>query len=418
MIGWLQRQSRSHRYLAVCFWALFVVFVLYVLNRLSGVLAPFFVGAAIAYWLDPAVDWLERRGVKRTLAIVLLLFGFLVFLTGVLLIIVPLLVREINMMGDKLPVYVSKAHQNLLPWFEKTFHTTVPRTLGELIDRAGSDAQTLAKSAMSSVQTVVGETFRSAFTLLRIVLNLVLVPVFAFYLLRDFDGIVDGLHRLVPERRRSFVADVARDIDRVLSAWFRGQLTVMVIDGALYMIGLSILGVPMGVAIGAIAGLLAFIPIVGVFTSLALALFVTFLEFHGWGQVIGVVALFAAVPTIEMTIIVPRVIGGRVGLGAVAVIVSLLLGAELLGFLGILLAVPTAAVVNVLLHRLRSAYEGSVFFTRSQHPGDALPEAPPSAAPPPSAAAPPEASSSPAPSAPAPAASPAAASPPDPPPQP
>jgi predicted PurR-regulated permease PerM len=393
MIGWLQRQSRSHRYLQVCFWALFVLFILYALNRLSGVLAPFFVGAAIAYWLDPAVDWMERRGVKRTLAIVLLLFGFLIFITGVLLIIVPLLVREINMMGDKLPLYVSKAHQNLLPWFERTFHTTVPRTLGELIDRAGADAQTLAKSAMSSVQTVVGETFRSVYTLMRIVLNLILVPVFAFYLLRDFDGIVDRLHHLVPDRRRSFVADVARDIDRVLSAWFRGQLTVMVIDGALYMLGLSILGVPMGVAIGAIAGLLAFIPIVGVFTSLALALFVTFLEFHGWGQVIGVVALFAAVPTIEMTIVVPRVIGGRVGLGPVAVIVSLLLGAELLGFLGILLAVPTAAVVNVLLGRIRSAYEGSIFFTRTSHPGDSPSEVPPGAPPPdaPAAAAPPEA---------------------------
>jgi predicted PurR-regulated permease PerM len=390
MIGWLQRQARSHRYLQVCFWALFVIFILYVLNRLSGVLAPFFVGAAIAYWLDPAVDWLERKGVKRTLAILLLLFGFLVFLTGVLLIIVPLLVREINMMGDKLPLYVSKAHHSFLPWFERTFHTTVPRTLGELIDRAGADAQTLAKSAMSSAQTVVGGTFKSALTLLRIVLNLILVPVFAFYLLRDFDRIVEGLHRLVPERRRNFVAEVARDIDRVLSAWFRGQLTVIVIDGALYMIGLSILGVPMGVALGAIAGLLAFIPVVGVLTSLTLALFVTFLEFQGWGQVIGVVALFAAVPTIEMTIVVPRVIGGRVGLGPVAVIVSLLLGAELLGFLGILLAVPAAAVVNVLLHRVRFAYEGSAFFTRSALAGEPPKEAPPPA-PPPAAASPPEA---------------------------
>jgi predicted PurR-regulated permease PerM len=383
MTGWLQRHARSHRYFQVCFWALFVLAVLFVLNRLSGVLAPFFVAAAIAYWLDPAVDWLARRGMKRTPAILLLLLGFLVFLTGVLLIVVPLVVREINMMGDKLPVYVSRAHQHLLPWIEKTFHTTVPRTLGELIDHAGADAQTLAKSAMSSVQTVVGETFKSVYTLLRIVLNIVLVPVFAFYLLRDFDRIVDKFRSLVPDRRRTLVVDLARDIDRVLSAWFRGQLTVIVIDGALYMIGLWILGVPMGVAIGAIAGLLAFIPVVGVLTSLALALFVTFLEFQGWGQVIGVVALFAAVPTIEMTVVVPRVIGGRVGLGPVAVIVALLLGAELLGFIGILLAVPTAAVVNVLVQRLRSAYEGSAFFMRESQASGEWPAAPPPAAPPP-----------------------------------
>jgi predicted PurR-regulated permease PerM len=386
MIGWLQRHARSHRYFQICCWALFALFVLYVLNRLSGVLAPFFVAAAIAYWLDPAVDWMERKGMKRTPAILLLLLGFLVFLTGILLIIVPLLVREFNMMGDKLPGYVQKAHHSLLPWIEKTFHTTVPRTLGELIDRAGADAQSLAKSAMSSLQTVVGGTFKSVFSLLRIVLNLVLVPVFAFYLLRDFDTIVDKIRLLVPERRRTFVVDVAREIDRVLSAWFRGQLTVIIIDGALYMIGLSVLGVPMGVAIGAIAGLLAFIPVVGVLTSLTLALLVTCLEFQGWGQVIGVVALFAAVPTIEMTVVVPRVIGGRVGLGPVAVIVALLLGAELLGFIGILLAVPTAAVVNVLLGRIRSAYEGSAFFTRSAQPeGEAPASPPPPGAPPPAA---------------------------------
>ena len=386
MIGWLQRHARSHRYFQICFWALFVIFVFFVIDRLSGVLAPFFVAAAIAYWLDPAVDWLERKGMKRTPAILLLLLGFLIFLTGLMLIIVPLLVREINMMGDKLPAYVSRAHQHLLPWIEKTFHTTVPRTLGELIDRAGSDAQTLAKSAMSSVQTVVGGTFKSVFTFMKIVLNIILVPVFAFYLLRDFDKIMEKLRLLVPERRRTFVVGVARDIDRVLSAWFRGQLTVMFIDGALYMIGLSILGVPMGVAIGALAGLLAFIPVVGVLTSLALALFVTFLEFHSWGQVIGVVALFAAVPTIEMTVVVPRVVGGRVGLGPVAVIVALLIGAELLGFIGILLAVPTAAVINVLLQRIRSAYEGSAFFTRESQPGR---EPPPAAAEPPPSAPPP-----------------------------
>jgi predicted PurR-regulated permease PerM len=225
-----------------------------------------------------------------------------------------------------------------------------------------------------------------------------LVPVFAFYLLRDFDTIMDRLRLLVPERRRAFVVEVARDIDRVLSAWFRGQLTVMVIDGALYMIGLSILGVPMGVAIGAIAGLLAFIPVVGVLTSLALALFVTLLEFQGWGQVIGVLALFAAVPTIEMTVVVPRVIGGRVGLGPVAVIVALLLGAELLGFIGILLAVPTAAVINVLLGRIRSAYEGSAFFTRAANGEGGAPGAPPSALSPPetpAAPAPPAAAASP-----------------------
>jgi predicted PurR-regulated permease PerM len=365
--GWLQRQRRSHRYFQICFWGLCVFLGFWVLRSLSGVLAPFFVAAAIAYWLDPVVDWLERRRVRRTPAILLLLLVFLVLSAGLVLVVVPLFVREINMLGDRLPGYVSRLQQQLLPWIERTFHTTVPRTLGEVLSRAGADAQTLAKSAMSSVQTVVGETFKSVFSLLRLVLNLILVPVFSFYLLRDFDIIVERLRKLIPERRRTFVVDLARDIDRVLSAWFRGQLTVIVIDGALYMIGLSILGVPMGVALGAVAGLLAFIPVVGVLTSLGLTLFVVFLEFSSWGQVVGVLALFAAVPTIEMTVVVPRVIGGRVGLGPVAVIVALLLGAELLGFLGILLAVPTAAVINVLLGRLREAYEESAFFNREAH---------------------------------------------------
>jgi predicted PurR-regulated permease PerM len=364
MPGWLTRERRSHRYLHIIFWAACVLAVFFVLRRLSAVLAPLFVAAAIAYWLDPAADWLQRRGIRRTPAILLLLLVFLVLLAGVVLIVVPIAVREVNQLGEKLPRYLGRAQSNLLPWFERTFHTTLPRTIGELLDRAGADAQSIASGAMQSVQAVVSGAFNSAYGLARLLINVILIPVFSFYLLRDFDKLVDFARHLVPARRRHVVEEVVRDVDKVLSAWFRGQLVVMLIDGTLYMIGLSILGVPLGVAIGALAGLLAFVPVVGVLTGLALALLVTFLEFHGWGQVIGVVALFAAVPTIEMTVVVPRVIGGRVGLGPVAVIVALLLGGELLGFIGILLAVPTAAVINVILHRLKAAYEDSAFFNR------------------------------------------------------
>ncbi|HEY3359589.1 MAG TPA: AI-2E family transporter [Polyangia bacterium] len=365
MIGWLARQARTQRYFQIIFWTLCVLVGFFILQRLSAVLAPLFVAGAIAYWLDPAVDWLERRGIKRTPAILLLLLLFLVVIAGMVLIVVPIVVREINQLGDKLPRYLARAQGSALPWFERTFHTTLPQTIGALLNRAGADAQSFASGAMQSVQTVVSGAFKSVYGLARVLINIILIPVFSFYLLRDFDHLVDQARRLIPARTRGYVEGVGRDVDRVLSAWFRGQLVVMLIDGTLYMIGLSILGVPLGVAIGALAGLLAFVPVVGVLTGLGLALLVTFLEFHGWGQVIGVLALFAAVPTIEMTVVVPRVVGGRVGLGPVAVIVALLLGGELLGFLGILLAVPLAAVINVILGRLKAAYEESAFFTRT-----------------------------------------------------
>jgi predicted PurR-regulated permease PerM len=372
MIGWLSRQARSHRYFQLMFLAGCVLVLYLILWRLSGVLAPLFVAGAIAYWVDPAVDWLERRGLGRTPAILVLLLTLLVLFAGVLLIIVPLVMREINQLGEKLPGYLRRAQQVLLPWFERVFRTTAPRTLGELLARAGADAQSFASGAVQSFQTVVGGAFKSAYGLLRIVINIVLIPVFSFYLLRDFDRIAARVKGLIPSRRRALAESVGREVDRVLSAWFRGQLVVMLIDGTLYVIGLSILGVPMGVAIGVLAGLLAFLPVVGVLTGLALALLVTFLEFQGWGQVLGVLALFATIPTIEMTVVVPRVVGGRVGLGPVGVIVALLLGGELLGFIGILLAVPFAAVVNVIVGRLRLAYMESVFF----HAGEMPPTSP------------------------------------------
>jgi predicted PurR-regulated permease PerM len=382
MIGWLNRQARSHRYFQIIFYAGCVFLAFLVLQRLSAVLAPLLIACAIAYWLDPAVDWLERRGIKRTPAILLLLLVSLAFFAGLVLIVVPIVVREINQLGEKLPRWLARAQGSLLPWFERSFHTSIPRTIGELLDRAGADARTFATGAMQSVQTVVSGAFKSAYGLLRLLINLLLIPVFSFYLLRDFDQLMDRARRLIPERKRAYIEGVFADVDRVLSAWFRGQLVVILIDGTLYMLGLSILGVPLGVAIGALAGLLAFVPVVGVLTGLSLALLVTFLEFHGWGQVVGVVALFAAVPTIEMTIVVPRVVGSRVGLGPVAVIVALLLGGELLGFLGILLAVPTAAVVNVILGRVHEAYEESAFFNRpaGAPPAEGPPQEPPAAA--------------------------------------
>jgi len=383
MTEWLSRQARTHRYFHIVFWALCLVCFVLILRSLASVVGPLAVACAIAYWLDPVVDFVERRGLKRTPAILVLLLFLVALFAGIVLIVVPVVVREVGMVGEKFPVYVRRMHNELLPWLEKVLHTTLPKTLGELLDRAGADAQMLAKGAMSSLQTLITGTFNSLFSVLRFLLNLVLVPVMAFYLLRDFDKLLARIEALIPERRRPLAVGIAKDIDRVLSAWFRGQLTVVVIDGTLYIIGLSILGVPMAVAIGALAGILAFVPVVGLITALSLTLCVTLLEFQGWWQVLGVVALFAAVPTIEMTVVVPRVVGGRVGLGPVAVIVALLLGAELLGFIGVLLAVPTAAVVNVLVGRLLEAYERSLFYTGQGGSGDSPPEGaqPPGGAP-------------------------------------
>jgi predicted PurR-regulated permease PerM len=187
--------------------------------------------------------------------------------------------------------------------------------------------------------------------------------VFAFYILVDWDRLLARSHAFVPPRHRGRVAEIAREIDQVVSIWIRGQLIVMAILAALYAVAFKVIGLQLGITIGIAVGLLTVIPFLGTVAGAALALLVVLLDWHGPGQLMAVAATFLVLHLFEAAILTPRLVGKRVGLGEVGALFAVLAGGQLLGFTGVLLAVPIAASVAVLVRRALRAYEESSFFT-------------------------------------------------------
>jgi predicted PurR-regulated permease PerM len=328
---------------------------------LRGVLTPLFFALLIAYVLDPLVDRLERLRIPRAAAIAIVLAAALGTLSLFVFLVVPGIVRDVGGFLRDLPGQAQAALGRLERWAAE-LGVPVPHSVAEAIAEWELDAQTLATKLIAPAGTVIGTVIGGTASALGRFAAALIVPVVAFYLLYDFDRMKAAIVDLVPPRVRPYVVDVGREIDQTLGQFIRGQLTVMSILGALYATAFSVLGVRLAVPIGIVGGVLSFIPYVGGATALALAVLMALLDFTGWGKVLGVVAAYTLVQTIDGLFITPRVLGGKVGLPAVWVLVALLVGSELFGFLGVLLAVPGAAVVKIFVMRAVRYYKHSRFF--------------------------------------------------------
>ena len=187
----------------------------------------------------------------------------------------------------------------------------------------------------------------------------IMIPVFAAYLLYDFDRMTAAIRDLVPGRYRAYVVEVAGEVDAILGEFIRGQLLVMLALVVLYAVGYSIVGVPLAIAIGVVAGLLSFIPYVGGALALGMALLMSFLHWNGWDQIIGIGVVYGVIQLLESFLITPKIVGDKVGLPAVWVLFALLVGGELFGFMGVLLALPAAAVAKIFVVRGVAWYRAS-----------------------------------------------------------
>ena len=357
------------------------------LYALRGVLTPVFFAFLIAYLLDPLVDRLERRGIPRSAGIVVLLGSVLGALTVFLLLAVPNIVRDASAFAHELPDRANDAYQGIRPWLAarglplpESIHEAVAGLLANAGEATGPDAAEATASgvargreaatalldtgALSVVGTALSGIVGGTASAIGAVIGLLMVPIIASYLLHDFDRIIAAIRSLIPWRMRPFVVDVATEIDGVLSQFVRGQVTVMVILAVLYAVAYSLIGVRLAVVIGLVAGLLSFIPYVGGALALGLALLMVFLDFQGWGQVAMVVAAYAAIQVLEGFVITPRIVGDKVGLPAIAVLLALMIGGEIFGFMGVLLAVPAAAVAKIFMTRTVAYYKRSQMFLR------------------------------------------------------
>lgn len=345
------------RFLKRLQWALVALAAGWLVWLLGPILTPFVVAALLGWLGDPMVDRLERAGRSRNTAVILVFALMALLLALALLILVPTLQRQVVTLVESLPHYREWFADTAIPWLEQRTRLQLstwldPEYLIEQLrvhwDRAGGIAT-----------TALGYLSRSGFAVFAMVANVVLIPVLTFFFLRDWDVFIERAASLVPRDHLRVVSQLAAESSDMLGGFLRGQFTVMLILGAMYGIGLWAIGLDLGLLIGIVAGLLTFVPYLGPTSGLVFGVLAALVQHGDWKHVAGVLAVFGVGQVIESYWLTPKLVGDRIGLHPVAVIFAVLAGGQLFGFLGMLLALPVAAVANVLLRYAHVRYTQS-----------------------------------------------------------
>ena len=342
------------------FWtAAMVVFALF-LFIFSSILLPFVAGMVLAYFLDPVADRLQRLGLSRLLATIVILVLFIVTFAVLLVILVPVLASQMSDFIARLPSYLSRLQELI-----------ASRDSQWLKDFIGVDASVIRNSLDSLLQqgagfltTLLQSIWSSGKTLIDVVALFVVTPVVAFYMLLDWDRMVSKIDQLVPREHVYTVRGIATDMNKAIAGFVRGQGTVCLLLGVIYAVGLTVVGLNFGLLIGLFAGLISFIPYVGSLVGLVLALCVALVQFWPeWGGIVGVAIAFGIGQFIEGNILQPKLVGSSVGLHPVWLMFALFAFGSLMGFTGMLIAVPTAAAIGVLVRFIINRYQQSPLYT-------------------------------------------------------
>jgi len=351
-------------------WAIVAALVVAALGAtlwvLKAALTPLAAAFVIAYLLDPLIDRFEARRVRRPLAIFLLLglvgagvFGFLLF-------VIPRLVREIGALAERMPGYLERFVGEVVPAVEQRLGIELPKTVEALLGEVRGAELTV----LGTLRDVLAGTLSTLTGTVGVLIALLVIPILAYYLLVQFDEIVARLGRLVPPRHRPYVFEKVRTVDRLASGFLRGQMLVAACLGVLYAVGFAVIGIDLAIGVGLLAGAMAVIPYLGNVVALGTATILCVLKFGFDGHLLAVIAWYVVVQNLEGFVLTPRIVGGSVGLHPAAVIVALLIGGDLFGFLGLLIAVPAAAVVKVFADEALAAYRSSSLFGPAP-PGEA-----------------------------------------------
>ena len=326
---------------------------------LSPILAPFILAAILSYLGDPLVDRLERKMFNRTTgtALVMVCFGILIVLIPLLLL--PIIQKQIEALFRLLPDALDWLTTALLPWIEEKFNVEFP------LNNSNAIKQLLTSHwhQTSGVLATTANYFtQSGLALAGTLASLVLVPVVTFYLMRDWDHFIAALHDLIPRHIETTVVNLAKQSDQVLGAFLKGQLTVMLCLSLIYTTGLWLAGIELALAIGTLAGLVSFVPYLGVIVGFGLGILAVIAQGTDLLQLVFVLAIFGFGQVLEGLVLTPLLVGDRIRLHPVTVIFSILAGGHLFGFVGVLLALPVAAVVAVLIRHARNQYRESTLY--------------------------------------------------------
>ncbi len=347
----IARFLRHLRWATIAFAALWLVWLL------APILTPFVMAGLLGWLGDPLVDRLERAGRSRNVAVTLVFVSMVLLVTLILVLVVPLISEQISTLVESLPRYRDWFIGTAMPWLESK--TGMQLTVWLDLDRIIALVRSHWQEAGGVAATMLGYLSRSGFAMLAWIANIVLLPVLTFFFLRDWDVMVERIAAMVPRNHIDTVSRLARESSDVLGGFLRGQFLVMLILGIMYGIGLWWVGRDLGILIGVIAGILTFVPYLGPAAVVVFGGIAAVVQYGDWKHILGVLAVFGIGQVIESYWLTPKLVGDRIGLHPVAVIFAVLAGGQLFGFLGMLLALPVAAVVNVLLRYAHERYTHS-----------------------------------------------------------
>ncbi|WP_245520721.1 MULTISPECIES: AI-2E family transporter [unclassified Mesorhizobium] len=341
-----EAEAASTFYRQIFFWLAGAAILALFLYVFSGVLLPFVAGMVLAYFLDPVADRLQRLGLSRFMATVVILITFLIVLVLAFVILIPVLATQMTDFAGKLPEYLTRL-QSLITSFDPKW---LEQRFGVNANGLRDGLNSLLTSGFGLITTVFTSLWSSGMALVSVVSLFVVTPVVAFYMLLDWDRMVAVIDSWVPRDNVATVRAIARDINTATAGFVRGQGTLCLVLGAMYATGLTLTGLNFAILIGLFAGLISFIPYVGSLTGLVLAVGVAFVQFWpDWTMIVAVAVVFFIGQFIEGNILQPRLVGKSVGLHPVWLMFALFAFGALFGFVGLLIAVPASAAVAVLV---------------------------------------------------------------------
>lgn len=325
---------------------------------IKGILLPFVLGALIAYFLNPAADKLVKWGISRTLATATIIISFFVIVGALLLMIIPTIAGQLSGFIYDLPSYFNK--------LETKYEGQVYNLLGQLPDAYVQEIKTAASNfsglMLKFLGDMAGGIFHSGMAIISVLSLILITPVVAFHLLRNWHIITQKFYALLPRKHEKIIREQMSLIDATLAGFIRGQTNVCIILAVFYAIGLTLAGLKFGALIGIATGLLVIVPYVGLIFGALIGLTVAYFQFGNFGGILPVFAVFAIGQMLEGSIITPKLVGEKVGLHPLWIIFGMLTGASLFGFVGVLIAVPLSAVIGVLIRFATARYLASNYY--------------------------------------------------------
>lgn len=357
-------QKSSKILLAVFLVLLFLTAVLLYFS--STVFLQLFIAFALAYILNPAVALLERRGIRRIPGILIVFCAALLLCAGFAVFLTTSIAGELASVQINLPSYIQHLYE-VTPKAAKAYlgietQDRLYLRINELLQQARGIAPDLIKPLLAIIQ----RAFSSTMGFILAILGYFIIPVYLFYLLSDLPQLKEFVESFIPERYRAAYAEKLDEVDGVLSGFIRGQLSVCAILAVLYSIGLYFIGIDLAIVIGTLAGVTFIIPYVGTIIGICLSLLMALLKFHDVLHPLLCLGWFLLVQALEGAIITPKIVGNTVGLHPLVAIIALLIGGQIFGIMGMLLAVPATAVLQVFLRALSVWYRDTEFYRGNQ----------------------------------------------------